>query len=129
MLCRLSTFWESCPWFRLETLEPSPLRTLRGIRRIMMPFGRSITQAVGLTPRLDVGTEPGCAITVVAYECVGLGMVSRHVRHVRPVRLAWCAGTECKALGARLLLDLRGMKCSIRGPGSTRALSSSSLTS
>ena len=62
MLCRLSTFWESCPWFRLETLEPSPLRTLCGIRRIMMPFGRSITQAVGLTLRLDVGTEPGCGI-------------------------------------------------------------------
>jgi len=62
MLCRLSTFWESCPWFRLATLEPSPLRTWRGIRQIMMSFGTSITQAVGLTLRLDVATEPGCGI-------------------------------------------------------------------
>jgi len=39
-----------------------PMRTWRGIRQIMMSFGTSITQAVGLTLRLDVATEPGCGI-------------------------------------------------------------------
>ena len=46
------------------TIPFEKLRTLRGIRRIVMTFERSITQAVGLTLRLDVGTEGWLGVSV-----------------------------------------------------------------